>query len=232
MKRKFAAIAVFAMLAAATAAGQTKKLAQGPNRIELTLERLENKTWQAVDPGLVFDTGDRIRFRFRANFDGYLYVMDQATSGNYETLFPREDTGEQNRIEAGQEYVVPATTQGLFRITGPPGYDILYWLVTPLSLGAPPKYQPLPPPPKSGPVPPRLTPRCDDTIFKARGECVDSSAGPKGVKPAEKLPENLSGVPGAASRELMFIREQNSSVVASPAPIGGPVIYEFRVAHR
>jgi len=56
--------------------------------------------------------------------------------------------------------------------------------------------------------------------------------GPKGVKPAEKLPENLSGVPGAASRELMFIREQDSSVVASPAPIGGPVIYEFRVAHR
>ena len=232
MKRKFAAIAAFAMLAAATAAGQTKKLAQGPNRIEITLERLEDITWRAVEPGLVFDTGDRVRFRFRANFDGYLYVMDQATSGNYETLFPREDTGEQNRIEAGQEYVVPATTQGLFRITGPPGYDVLYWLVTPLSLGAAPKYQPLPPPPKSGPVPPRLTPRCDDTIFKARGECVDSSAGPKGVKPAEKLPENLSGVPGAASRELMFIREQNSSVVASPAPIAGPVIYEFRVAHR
>jgi hypothetical protein len=179
----------------------------------------------------VFDTGDRVRFRFRANFDGYLYVMNQSTSGNYETLFPREDTGEQNRIEAGKVYVVPAT-QGLFRITGPPGYDVLYWLVTPLSLGAQPKYQPLPPPPKSGPVPPRLTPRCDDTIFKARGECVDSSAGPKGVKPAEKLPENLSGVPGAASRELMFIREQDSSVVASPAPIGGPVIYEFRVAHR
>jgi Domain of unknown function (DUF4384) len=205
--------------------------AQGPNRIELTLERQESGNWRAVDPGLVFDTGDRVRFRFHANFDGYLYVVNQATSGNYETLFPRQDTGEQNRIEAGKEYVVPAT-QGWFRITGPPGYDVLYWLVTPLALGAQPKYQPLPPPPKSGPVPPRLTPRCDDTIFKARGECVDTSAGPKGVKPAEKLPENLSGVPGAASRELMFIRKQKSSVVASPAPFGGPVIYEFRVAHR
>jgi hypothetical protein len=227
MKRGIAAIFVFAMLAT----GQTRKLVQGPNRIELTLERQESGNWRAVDPGLVFDSGDHVRFRFRANFDGYLYVMDQATSGKYETLFPREDTGEQNRIESGKEYVVPAT-QGWFRITGPPGHDVLYWVVTPLELGAAPKYQPLPPPPKSGPVPPRLTPRCDDTIFKARGECVDSSAGPKGVKPAEKLPENLSGVPGAASRELMFIREQDSSVVASPAPIGGPVIYEFRVAHR
>jgi len=229
MKRRFAALIALAMLALA-AAGQTKNLAQGPNRIELTLERQEAGNWRAVDPGLVFDTGDRVRFRFRANFNGYLYVMDQATSGNYETLFPREDTGEQNRIEAGKEYVVPAT-QGWFRITGPPGQDVLYWVVTPLALGAQPKYQPLPPPPKSGPVPPRLPPRCDDTIFKARGECVDSSAGPKGVKPAEKLPENLSGA-AAASRELMFIREQNSSVVASPAPISGPVIYEFRVAHR
>ena len=64
MKRKFAAIAAFAMLAAATAAGQTKKLAQGPNRIELTLERQEHGNWRAVDPGLVFDTGDRVRFRF------------------------------------------------------------------------------------------------------------------------------------------------------------------------
>jgi hypothetical protein len=232
MKPRFAAIAAFATMAAATAAaGQTKSLAQGPNRIEIAIERQESGNWRAVDPGLVFDTGDRVRFRFLTNFDGYLYVMNQATSGNYETLFPREDTGEQNRIEAGKEYVLPAT-QGRFRITGPPGYDVLYWVVTPLALGAQPKYRPLPPPPKSGPVPPRLAPRCDDTIFQARGECVDSSAGPKGVKPAEKLPENLSGVPGAASRELMFIREQNSSVVASPAPIGGPVIYEFRVAHR
>src|SRR5664280_1648729 len=116
---------VFLFLATAAAG-------QGPNSIELTLERQESGNWRAVDPGLVFDTGDRVRFRFRANFDGYLYVMNQATSGKYETLFPREDTGEQNRIEPGKEYVVPAT-QGWFRITGPPGYDVLYWLVTPLA---------------------------------------------------------------------------------------------------
>ncbi len=221
MSLKLVSIAVFALLASAA----------GPHRIEIALERQEGTTWRTVDPGLVFNTGDRVRFRFRANFDGYLYVMDQATSGKYETLFPREDTGEQNSVEAGKEYVVPAT-QGWFRIVGPPGYDVLYWLVTPISLGSQPKYRPLPPPPKSGPVPPRLTPRCDDTIFKARGECIDSAAGPKSVPPAEKLPENLSAVPGASSRELMFIREQNSSVVASPAPLSGPAIYEFRLAHR
>ena len=66
------------MLAAAVAA-------QGPNRIEIAIERQESGSWRAVDPGLVFDSGDHVRFRFRANFDGYLYVMDQATSGKYET---------------------------------------------------------------------------------------------------------------------------------------------------
>jgi len=223
--------AIVAMALASSAAGQSKSLEQGPRRMELTLERQESGVWRAVDPGLVFSQGDRVRFRYHTNFDGYLYVMNQATSGNYQTLFPREDTGEQNRIEAGKEYVVPAV-QGWFRVTGPPGQDVLYWMVTPLSLGAQPKYQPLPPPPKPGAVPPSLIPRCDDTLFKARGECVDGSAGAKGVRPEEKLPDNLSGVPGASSRQLMFIRDQEVSVVASPVPLTAPVIYEFRLAHK
>ena len=223
--------AILAMAPAGSASGQSKSLERGPRRMELTLERQENGAWRAVDPGLVFSQGDRVRFRFHTNFDGYLYVMNQATSGNYEILFPREDTGEQNRIEAAKEYVVPAV-QGWFRVSGPPGQDVMYWMVTPLALGAQPKYQPLPPPPRPGTVPPRLTPRCDDTIFKARGECVDGSAGVKGVRPADKLPDELSGVPGASSRELMFIREKEVSVVASPAPLTAPVIYEFRLAHK
>jgi len=66
----------------------------------------------------VFDTGDRVRFRFRANFDGYLYVMNQSTSGNYETLFPREDTG--SRIASRREGVRGSGHAGLFRITGLP----------------------------------------------------------------------------------------------------------------
>ncbi|MGD0049795.1 MAG: DUF4384 domain-containing protein [Bryobacteraceae bacterium] len=223
--------AVFAMAPCSPAAGQSKTLEQGPRRMELTLERQQGGAWKAVDPGLVFAHDDRVRFRFHTNFDGYLYVMNQATSGNYQILFPREDTGQQNRIEAGKEYVVPAV-QGWFRVSGPPGQDILYWMVTPLSLGAQPKYQPLPPPPQPGSVSPTLIPRCDDTVFKARGECVDGSAGAKEVRPEEKLPDNLSGVPGASSHDLMFIREKDTSVVASPVPLTAPVIYEFRLAHK
>lgn len=230
MRQALTAAVVVAMFCA-PAFSQAKSLGKGPQRMELSLDRHEGAAWRAVDPGLVFSKDDRVRFRFRANFDGYLYVMNQGTSGNYEMLFPRQDTGERNRIEAGVEYVIPAT-RGWFRISGPPGHDVLYWMVTPLPLGAQPKYTPLPPPPKSGPVPPSLTPRCDDTLWKARGACIDSSAGPRGVRDDRKLPDNLSAVPGAASRELLFIREKNLSVVASPGPLKGPVVYEFHLAHK
>ena len=202
--------------------------------MEITLERQDGSEWQIIDPGLVLDKGDRVRFQFRANFDGHLYVMNQGTSGSYELLFPREETGRDNKIEAGREYRIPAT-QAWFRIDGPPGQDVVYWLVTPLALasgdsGAP--YMPLPPPPKQAPPPENLLPRCDEAILRARSICVDSSAGPRGLTGKETLPENLTGVPGASSRELVIMRKQDSSLISSPTPLKGPVLYEFRLAHR
>ena len=40
-----------------------------------------------------------------------------------------------------------------------------------------------------------MTPRCDDAMFRARGECIDTSAGPKNVTSRELLPDNLAQVP-------------------------------------
>jgi len=77
-----------------------------------------------------------VRFRFRANFDGYLYVMNQATSGNYETLFPRAEYRGAEPHRDGKVYVVPAT-QGVSDHRAP-GYDVLYWMVTPLVLARSP----------------------------------------------------------------------------------------------
>jgi hypothetical protein len=208
--------------------------AQEPQRIRVTVERRDPSGWRAVNAALVFTPGDRLRFRVSASFAGYLYVMNQGTSGSYELLFPRSDTGSDNQIQAAKDYVVPATAQGYFRVSGPPGQDIVYWLVSPVDLGR--QYRPLPPPPEPGAVPPTLHPRCDDSIFKARGECIDTSAGIKPVKPGERLPENMSGVVSETPRELIFIQDNSSTkesvVVSSPAPLSGPVVYELRLAHR
>jgi hypothetical protein len=217
-------------LAAALGSTQTRTLTQGAHRMELVLERLDRDTWRAIDPGLVLAQGDRVRFKFRTNFDGYLYVMNQSTSGTYEQLFPRDETGRDNRISASREYQVPATSAA-FRIAGPAGYETVYWLVAPARLtDSVPRSQP---PPAAKAAPPTLIPRCDDTILKSRGDCVDPSAGPKLVPRGEALPQNLTGPGiGREQRDLLFLRQNNTAVISSPVPLAGPVIYEYRLAHR
>jgi len=210
-------------------AAPSRTMTNGSHRMELVLERLDDETWRAIDPGLVLAQGDRVRFKFRTNFDGYLYVMNQGTSGTYEQLFPREETGRDNRIFASKEYQIPAG-DGSFRIGGPPGHEVVYWLVSPALLTDASHPQP-PPAGKSAPA--ALMPRCDDSILKARGDCVDPSAGPKLVPRGEALPENLIGAGlGMEQRELIFVRQKNTAVISSQEPLRGPVVYEYRLAHR
>ncbi len=185
---------------------------RGSHRMEITLERLENSMWKMIDPGLVLEKSDRVRFRFKANFPGYLYVTNNSTSATSTLLFPRQDTGASNRIVANREYTVPAT-KGSFRVDGPEGYDVVAWTMSPIELGRPD------PPPATTVAPATMTPRCDDTIFKARGTCVDVGAGPQ---PQRK--ETGDG--------FMVIREKNASIIASANPLRSPMVYEFNLAHR
>jgi hypothetical protein len=213
---------------------QTPSQPEGPYRIELGLERKVAGQWRPIDPGLVLQKGDRVRFRFRANFDGYLYVMNQGSSGNFALLFPADETGRQNQVENGKEYLVPAT-KGSFRIAGPAGHDITYWVISPFDLrtaggSTQPHYNALPPPPSATQPAPPLIPRCDDNLFRARGDCVDVSAGAR--KLGGQLPSNLAGAASPAARDLRFDRDRKLSVISTPVALTGPVMYEFHLAHR
>jgi Domain of unknown function (DUF4384) len=194
-------------------------------RIRISVERQDAAGWKAVDSAMVFAVGDKLRFKVSATFAGYLYVMNHGTSGAYELLFPRSDTGADNSIEARKEYVVPAV-QGWFKVTGPAGHDIVYWVISPVKLGN--EVRALP----HADLPLSFKPRCDDTIFKSRGDCVDTSAGVKPLKGGEQVPKNLDAIAGPTPRELLFIQEKGGTVVSSPAPLTGPVVYELRLAHN
>jgi hypothetical protein len=200
-----------------------------PQRVSLKVERQEKDSWRLMDAATVFKNGDKVRFRVSTNFSGYLYVMNHGTSGAYELLFPRADTGSDNRVEAGKEYLVPSLPGG-FKVAGPAGYDTVYMLVSPVAMTR--ESGPQATPPASAQVPSTLRPRCDDTIFRARGECLDGSAGVKPVAPGEKLPENLNGVAGPTPRDLLFIQDQGGVVMSSQQALAGPVLYELRLAHR
>ncbi len=201
-----------------------------PRRIEVVLEQWSGQNWKAIDPGRVLRQGDRVRFRFTSDFDGYLYVTNLGTSGRYELLFPTADTGSENRVEAGKSYLVPAT-QAQFIVSGPAGHDISYWMISPRPMN-PTDLLPAGGAPAAPRVPPhRMKPRCDDSLFRARGECIDSSAGLRSVPNDNALPESWSKLNRANSRELFFMRKSETQVITAPATTEGPVIYEFRIAH-
>ncbi|MBI2685970.1 MAG: DUF4384 domain-containing protein [Acidobacteria bacterium] len=207
-------IALLVALALAAAAQQ---------RLEIAIEKRDAGAWKTMDPGHVFKEGDQLRFRFKSNQPGYLYVVNEGTSGQQSTLFPSEEAGTDNKVEPGREYLIPSTS-GAFRIIGPKGYDTVYWVLSPVRIGEPAKYRPLPPPPAPNGVPGNLSPRCDDTVLKARGECVDSGAG---LKP--------NRVPGLQARELFFVRKGDQSIVSVPpvkVSANAPITYQFRIAHQ
>jgi hypothetical protein len=199
-----------------------------PLRMEILLEKEDQGKGVVMEPGHVFEAGDRLRFRFTPNFSGTLFVMNRGTSGSYTLLFPKDDTGTNDRMEAGKAYLLPSTDRGWFRIEGPAGHDVVYFVVTSATGGTKVNAMPVPhvpPPSDKGPV--TMTPRCNDEMFRSRGDCVDLSAGPKAA--GDSLPDNLSGM---KARDLFFIRKEKTSVVSSTQPLDTPVVYEFHVSHK
>jgi hypothetical protein len=78
-----------------------------------------------VDPAREFHTGDRIRFAFESNINGYLYVAQRGTSGNWTVLFPNPNiNGGRNAVKRFEEYEVPEGNW--FQFSGPPGVEQLF----------------------------------------------------------------------------------------------------------
>ena len=196
--------------------------------MEIVLERKEATGWRTVDPNLVLKTDDVVRFKFQANFDGYLYVTDYGSSGSRSLLFPREETGINNKVSAGRNYVIPANG-ATFKVAGPAGFDSVYWLVSPVALTMPVSVGETNPTP---PKPARLTPRCDPAQLRARSLCLDTDAGPHNVENTKTLPAEFSAVPRLRSRELTILQAKEKTRLSTTGGLNGPVIYEFRLAHN
>ncbi|HMD33959.1 MAG TPA: serine/threonine-protein kinase [Vicinamibacterales bacterium] len=90
------------------------------------LVRLDEGRESDVDPATaVFHSGDRVRFTFDANIDGYLYVVQQGSSGRWTVLFPNADiNGGRNAIRRGEEYQIP--DGNWFRFDKTPGIEQVF----------------------------------------------------------------------------------------------------------
>lgn len=195
----------------------------------ITLEKKIAETTQPMAAEHVFEQGDVVRFKLHSDYNGYLYVMNLSTSGDFSTLFPSADAGSDNRITPKGNYLVPA--DGWFKIGGPAGFETLYFLLSPTPLAQPAARTGaastfvMPGPASS------LKPRCNDAVFRARGECTDTSAGPSALPADAPLPPEISPLAGSASRDITFTRNNDSTTVGTNAG-KAPVIYTFRLAHH
>lgn len=194
--------------------------------LEITLERKRNGKVETMAAGHVFDNGDQVRLRPKSHYDGFLYVMDQGTSGQFATVFPAADAGTNNRIEPEKEYYVPSGNDDWFDVSGPEGFDTLYFMLSPVELARPATTNFVAPGPLSS-----LRPRCNDKIFRARGECMDDSAGPAAVPAGKALPAPIQPMAGSASRDITFSKKTGGTVGVNGGA-SAPLLYTFRLAHR
>jgi hypothetical protein len=66
----------------------------------------------------VFHAGDRIRFSVEANGPGYLYIINQGSSGNWKPVFPSSEVEDgNNRIEGWRPYTMPPKSRLAFDST-------------------------------------------------------------------------------------------------------------------
>ena len=231
-KQRAQIAALFALLSM----GLTQYIqSQSTNSAGLISIRLEQKNGdysKTVPQNTVFHNGNILRFRLTSRIAGYLYVVDKGTTGQTTTLFPvSTGTGSQNKIEPDQTMVVPAMGDGWFEVSGPSGFDTIYLLVSSSPILIPPSAVPETQETPQNALPPNLLPRCNDEIFKARGDCVDPSAGVSPLPSDAPVPRELIPFAKSASRDII-LTDDGDGVTVKPAPSAKlPLIYTFRLAH-
>jgi hypothetical protein len=214
---------VLSLVAMGLATGQTG--GESGVAVQVVLEKRVDSKWNAVDPHLVLHAKDEIRFRFRSNRSGFLYVVNHEPGGQHTWLFPTAQTGEHNVVEANKDYMIPAT-DGVFVLAEKPGYETTYWILSPEELRPRRALE------VDMPVQNTLIPRCDEGGgLIARGPCTDKKAGARRFA-APGSPQWFENAAPLQSRELKFKSNNERSSVSLGRAFDAPVIYEFRIAHN
>jgi hypothetical protein len=143
-------------------------------------------------------------------------------------LLPSATTTAANNVSSNSEFYVPSPGDGWFQVSGAPGFDTIYFLLSPVKLAvstAETKAK------GNEKLPESMLPRCNDAIFQARGECIDSSAGPAVLPRGAALPPQISTAAPNASRDLVLSNDENGDVKVTKTS-AGPAVYVFRIAHK
>jgi hypothetical protein len=90
--------------------------------------------YSEVSPSTIFHNGDHLRLSVMANQPGYLYVIQQGSSGSWSSIFPRRENDHAsaenvNEIEQGRVYQVP-NGKSAFQFDRNPGQEKLFLVLS------------------------------------------------------------------------------------------------------
>ena len=147
-----------------------------------------------VAPQTVLASGDRVRFRFNSSVAGWLSVYYAGSGGQADWLLPSR------LVTKDTPFLVPAEPAS-YTIEGPPGLDVLYWIVSPKQV----PLESLVPSGARRQVPHTLVPRCrgGKEPEAAALACLDDRAGPVRLR-ARELRSILGRVSPSAQREFQY----------------------------
>jgi hypothetical protein len=93
------------------------------------IEQLPSGEQLDADPSKTFHSGDRVRFAFESNIDGYLYVAQGGSSGKWTILFPNPEANSgKNAIRRTEQYFVP--NNGWFVFDDTPGTEEVFVILS------------------------------------------------------------------------------------------------------
>ena len=91
------------------------------------LQKQDDGTYAEVSPDATFHSGDNVRLSIMSNEPGYLYVIQQGSSGNWSPIFPVPNSGpDSNRVEPGTPSQVPGGAKSSFQFDSHAGVEKLF----------------------------------------------------------------------------------------------------------
>ena len=82
---------------------------------DFTITKLIDGKMTEVSPDSVFRSGDRIRITIVPNSPGYLYIVNQGSSGTWKPLFPSPEVEDgNNRVDGFRDYSMPPKSRMVF----------------------------------------------------------------------------------------------------------------------
>jgi len=123
-----------ALLVSANGYGSAPQLVRtAGNRLGLRyslLMRGSDGNYSEVSPGTIFHSGDHIRISILPNQPGYLYVIEQGSSGDWKAIFPPVTSPpDALKVEQGKLQIVPTGSRA-FEFDRQPGAEKLFIILS------------------------------------------------------------------------------------------------------